>query len=468
MCRALFPAQLPSHVAANARGRIPKEGGGALPPLGHDILRKAIKRTALTNRFMNPLDIFAKALNLPNPWLVTAIELKPTGPDGTDELHIQIDFVRGSRFPCSVDGCGQLCPIHDTEQKTWRHLNFFQYRCYIHARVPRTKCDRHGAKLVDVPWARPHSGFTLLFEGLALSLASEMPVDAVARQLGEHDTRLWRLIDHWVTKGIERQDLSNVTAIGIDETSRKGHNYISVAADLETSTVLYVTKGKDHSVVDSFSKHLKEKGGNPEDIAIATADMSAAFSKGIAENFKNAVRVVDKFHVIKLFTDATDRVRRREAKDKECLKKTRYIWLKNVQNLTEAQLIKFNELSRERLETGRAYRMRCAMQDVYKLKDKEDARTAILKLCSWMRHGRVEEMKSVAETIKDQLEAILAYWDFKYTNALLEGLNSIIQTVKRRARGFRTIDHFRTVIMLTCGKLGLNKLCPYPTMKPAT
>ena len=122
-------------------------------------------------------------------------------------LDIQIDFATGSRFACPACGAPD-CPAHDTDQMTWRHLNFFQHQAYLHARVPRVRCTKCGVKKVSVPWARPDSGFTLLLEALLMSLVSAMPVNAVARLAGEQDTRLWRVIHHYVERARARAKFS--------------------------------------------------------------------------------------------------------------------------------------------------------------------------------------------------------------------------------------------------------------------
>src|SRR6266481_8552304 len=96
----------------------------------------------------------------------------------------------GSRFACSECGVAG-CPADDSENKTWRHLNFFQHEAYLHARVPRVSCKGCGIKRVLVPWARPDSGFTLLFEALVMARVQAMPVAVVARMIDEWDTRLW-------------------------------------------------------------------------------------------------------------------------------------------------------------------------------------------------------------------------------------------------------------------------------------
>ncbi len=141
------------------------------------------------------LDLFKAALGLGEPWRVTRSDFDVA----QGRLDLYLDFPRGARFACAVAGCDQgSCPVHDTEAKTWRHLDFFQYKAFLHARVPRTRCPEHGVHLVEVPWARPESGFTLLFEALLIEFATAMPVARVAAMTREHDTRIWRVLEHHV------------------------------------------------------------------------------------------------------------------------------------------------------------------------------------------------------------------------------------------------------------------------------
>ena len=107
-----------------------------------------------SNRGMDANELFKTALGLQPPWEVASLDFDP----GKRRLDIRVDFQRGSFFPCPV--CGSLSKAHDTEERTWRHLDFFQHAAYLPARVPRCNCDEHGIKTVDVPWARKGSGFT--------------------------------------------------------------------------------------------------------------------------------------------------------------------------------------------------------------------------------------------------------------------------------------------------------------------
>ena len=105
----------------------------------------------------NDIKLFTLALGIQDPWQITKLEL-----DNNLNLHIHISFKNGSKFFCK--SCNKMCPVHDTKEKVWRHLNFFEHKTFIHAKVPRIKCDEHKVHLVDVPWASRKTGFTILFE----------------------------------------------------------------------------------------------------------------------------------------------------------------------------------------------------------------------------------------------------------------------------------------------------------------
>jgi len=402
---------------------------------------------------MDTTSLFAAALNLPAPWSISKVEFKPDSA-GVMELHIELSFPRGSKFACPE--CDAESTAYDTSPRTWRHLNFFQYKTYIHADLPRVKCGEHGVKTIKVPWAREGSGFTLLFESWVVELAKHLPVKTIADMVGEQDTRLWRFIKHYVDEARKREDYSDVDAIGIDETSKKGHKYVTVVVDLNQRKVIFATNGKDSTTVKKFVQDFKEHRGCPDNIRIVTCDMSLGFKKGIQENFVNSSTIIDKFHVIKHANEAVDEVRKAEAKTNFLLKKTKYLWLKNDANLTEAQRTKKKSLQSMHLKTARAYAMRVELQDIYdSYEGRETAEKRLERLCSWIMHSRLEPMKKFAGTVRNHWTEILNYFDHKYTNAILEGVNSIIQNIKRRARGFKNDEYFKTMIYLGCGKLDL-------------
>lgn len=358
-----------------------------------------------------------------------------------------------------ADGKPYETTAHDTIERTWQHLNFFQYKTFIHAKLPRVKDGEGHCPTVQPPWARKGSGFTLLFEALVMELAKHLPVAVIADLVGVTDKRLWRFIRHYVDEARGLKDYSDVSGIGMDETSRKGHNYITVMADLDKRTVLYATEGKDHSAVDRFVADFKAHGGDPDGVRVVTCDMSLGFRKGIADNFRNSETVIDKFHVIKHANEAVDEVRKAESRANGILSGTKYIWLKNSDNLTEGQASKLSELLKasRHLKTGRAYSMRVALQDIYEqCETRLEAEERMGRLCSWMMRSRLEPMKRLCRMIRDHWDEVLNYFEYRVTNSILEGINSIIQNIKRRARGFKNVEYFTTMIYLGCSDLDID------------
>ena len=292
-------------------------------------------------------ELFTQALNLDAPWYIKSINFNIE----EKQLDLHIDFERGSKFPCPQ--CAKLeCNAHDTIDRTWRHLNFFQFKTYIHCRVPRTKCESCGVKQVKVPWARKNSGFTLLMDSLIVLMAQSMPVKAVADLIGEHDTRVWRVVEHYVLKARSEEDFSEVKSVGVDETSKaKGHKYVSAFVDLNESRIIYVCAGKDSATIKAFKTDLEDHKGSGENITNFCSDMSPAFISGVTNTFPKASITYDKFHVMKLMNEAVDQVRRDEQAQNIILKKTRYIWLKNPENLTIMHREKLGSLKDMRLKT---------------------------------------------------------------------------------------------------------------------
>ena len=400
---------------------------------------------------MRDTSLLQMALGIAPPWAVKGSDFDAEAR----RLDIHIDFTPGSRFKCPSCGTSN-CPAHDTEQMTWRHLNFFQHQAYLHARVPRVRCDQCGVKKISVPWARPDSGFTLLFEALLMALVSEMPVNAVARLVGEHDTRLWRVIHHYVERARARLDLSAVTRVAIDETAAKrGQNYITLFVDIDQARTVFAVEGKDAETVAAFADDLRSHGGEPNAVSQVCIDMSAAFIKGTADNLPNAAITFDKFHAVKIINDAVDKVRRAERKQHEELAGTRHIWLSNPANLSKRQRAMLDSISLRHFKTGRAYQIRLTFQEMYQQRSLKAGTGFLKRWYYWATHSRLPPMIEAARTVKRHWDGILRWFDSRIANGLIEGINSLVQAAKAKARGYRSTRNLKAMVYLLTGKLDL-------------
>jgi transposase len=408
--------------------------------------------------------LFERSMGLDDAWEVTGTWFEEV-EGGSDELHVRVARRRGRAVPCPE--CGRRCGVHDTRERTWRHLDIWQFRTYVHCAVPRTDCPEHGVRTVLMPWeVRPNSHFTALFEAQVLAACMRgSTVKAVAESLGEDDRRLWDMLRRAVGQAREAADYSGVRRVGVDETSRaKGHTYISTMLDLDGRRCVAVTDGNDRGAVGRMCEQLEAHGGDRTAIVEVTRDMGRAFSSAVTREMPQATQTIDRFHVMQLLAKATDAVRcdeRRESDEKRAaLSRTKYVWLKREENLTEWQRETRERLApnRSHLRTARACQMTEAMRDVYSCATAGEAGPELDRLVSWMAHSNVAEMRVVAKTLRLNREGILNYFGARLTNAYLEGANSLIQSIKKAARGFRNVEYFKTFIFLRLGGLNFDAL----------
>lgn len=315
---------------------------------------------------------------------------------------------------------------------------------------------------MEPPWAGKSRGFTLLFEALLIQLCCEMPVNAVSRLTGADDNKIWRMLDVYVEAARENESFSSLSRVGLDETSkRKHHDYVTLFVDLDARKTVFVTEGKDSATVGDFCEDLGKHDGDPGKIADVSCDMSPAFIKGIAENLPNAEITFDKFHLMKIINGAVSDIRKSESKENEMLKGTKHIFDKNRSNMSARQLEyleKKLELKGLRLKTVRAYHIREAFQEIYKAESKEEFVARLKKWHSWARRCRLEPMKKAAKTMSEHWEGVVRWYDSRINNGILEGLNSLIQSAKSKARGFKTFRNFKIVIYLVTGDLDFSKI----------
>ena len=388
-------------------------------------------------------------MNVEEPWYIKDIDFNAE----LKQLDIWIDFQKGSKFLCPK--CSdENCSVYDTVEKVWRHLNFFEYKTYLHCRVPRVKCNDCGVHQIEVPWTRKQSGFTLLMDAIILTLAQSMPILKVAKMLDERDTKIWRVIIYYVKKSRAKEDFSRVSIVGIDETSfKKGHKYVTIVADIENSKVLYVCEGKDASTLTKFNEDLTNHGGEPTMIRSISCDMSPSFINGIKNEFPDSKIIFDKFHVMKMMNEAVDEVRKQEQLTVKELKNSKYLWLKNENNLSKEQSERFLSLKNQNLKTVRAYNIKSSLQEFWNSQNRKEATQYLKKWYFWATHSRLTPITEAANTVKKHWEGIMNYFDSKITNGILEGINSIVQLQKRNARGFKNIYYFINMIYLKLGKL---------------
>jgi transposase len=412
---------------------------------------------------MTPEKLFHQMLGLGNEWSVMDCRF-----DENNGVFLEIREASGlwEKLRCPKDAGEVFCYDH-TEALEWRHLNVFEHHCHIRCELPRAKCRQCGhLHRVGPPWEGLSKHFTKAFEAYALLLAREMPIKRAAALVEESDTRFWRMIAAHVSAARAADDMGRVLCVGVDEMNvRKGHQYLTIFADLEQRRVLFGTDGKDAGVWARFADELKGHRGDSNLILEVSMDMSPAYQKGVSHVCPNARVVFDKYHVIANVCQAVDQVRKTESnwggeQARQDLQKTLWLFRKNPGSLTGSERLRMENLRSKNLWTAKAYQMRLVLQEIYAEPHEGKAREAFIHWCQWVRDAAevappmiFGSMRSVARMVFRNLSGILAHWKHRLTNAYMEALNSVFSATKRKARGYRTTPYLLTILYLVAGKL---------------
>lgn len=407
---------------------------------------------------MQDKELYQTILCLDTPWQVADVELDLK----EGEIRVSVEHPRGVKFDCPECGCSLACFDHG-EERRWRHLDSCQFKTILVAKVPRVKCPEHGVKTVSVPWAAGSSRFTLLFERFAIDvMQATQTVKGAMEILNLKWDATWNILERAVKRGKARKTNSPLPRIGIDEKAfLKGQSYVSMIYDLDNSTVEAISDGNDtDAAIACFSQLSKEQIDSVEAVAM---DMSASYVKAtkLVIPLAEGKIVHDRFHVMQLANKAVDKVRKREnreliAEGDTTLVGSKYLWLRSFENQTEAQEARFNAIYDHELDTAKAWGYKEILRNLWLQKDES---TATKYFNDWYKrviHSNLEPMKTLARTIKERLKNVVSYCKHGITNAVAEGMNSKIMSIKRRVGGFRNIENFKTAIFFYCGGLDLN------------
>ena len=405
--------------------------------------------------------MLAGSLDLEEPWYITGAKFDPV----KSVINVYVGIREDAVIVCPRCGGSTKRYGYEPTERSWRHADCLFYPCYVHCRRPRVKCDKCGVQQVTAPFERQNSRHTLLFEGYAMMIMEDVPRRKASRLLRCNEKTLASILSYWVNQAVDSLDLSNVTNLAIDETScKRGHDYVTVTIDAMKRRVFDVQQGRKKEAVTAMRKKLERQGGKASNITAVTSDMSKSYLPGVKENFPKAEQIIDKFHVKKVLTDALDEVRKQEQKEtanKKELFLNRHFLMTPESRMNSEQLTKLAALSKAYPKTGRAFRIVQALDLFYASKDDDEAASQFKHLYSWMRRSRLKPMKDAAETLMNHERQILNYFHDRLTNAVCEGINSMIQAAKRKARGFNTYEGFAAMIYLIAGKLELAVPAPF-------
>ena len=359
---------------------------------------------------------------------------------------------------------------YDTRRRapSWRHLDLGVWRVQIVMAEPlrRLRCPSHGVVVEAVPFARSGAHLTQDLDDLLAWLATRMDKTAISRLCRVSWRTVGRACERVVATELDPDRLDGLVRIGVDEISwRRHHRYLTLVVDHDRGVVIWGAKGRDSATLDEFFTELGTE--RSKQLEAVSLDLGPAFIKSVKADghAPNAVICADPFHVVKLVGDALDEVRRdlwqqlrrlpddRWAKD---FKGARWALLKNPDDLTETQATQLAKIRRTRGGIWRAYEMKEQFRAIFAGDLTRQQATELLdRWCARAQRSRLSPFIKAARTMRHRRDLILNAIEHGISNGRVEGLNTKVRLITRRAYGFHSADAALALVMLGAGPINL-------------
>jgi len=184
-------------------------------------------------------------------------------------------------------------------------------------------------------------------------------------------------------------------------------------------------------------------GGDPDAVTEVCIDMGPGFINGTADSLPKAAVTFDRFHAVKIVNEAVDQVRRTERRVHKMLAGTRSIWQRYPADRSERERANLESPPLRHLETSRAYQIRLAFQELYDQRSTEAGAAFLKRWYFWATHSPLPPIIDAARTVRRRWDGILRWFDCRIANGLIEGINSLVQAAKAKARGYRSIRNLK-------------------------
>ena len=382
------------------------------------------------------------------------------GADGP-ALVVQVRPRKNGRPYCS--GCGRPGPAYDRlEERRFEFVPVWGILVFLAYRMRRVNCKRCGVTVEMVPWCDGKNQLTTTYRWFLAGWAKRLSWSEVASIFRTSWDSVCRAVEHAVEWGLAHRDLSELTALGIDEIAwSRGHRYLTLVYDIggETKRLLAVAEERTEASLRSCLEGLGEPAC--QQVQFVCSDMWKPYLKVIGEKLGDAIHVLDRFHIMQKFGKAIDEIRAEEAKRLErdgyepVLKRSRWCFLKRPENMTDKQTVKLSEILRYNLRTVRAFLLREEFQRFWEYKSAAWAGKFLDEWTSRVMRSRLEPMKKVARTLRTHRQLILNWFRAhgELSSGAVEGLNNKVKLVTRKSYGFRTAEVAKLALLHNLGQL---------------
>ncbi len=369
---------------------------------------------------------------------------------------------KGSKAICS--SCGGKARLYDrrAEGRLFDFVPIWGYKCYFSYRMRRVDCRSCGVKTERVPWAEGKSPITRAYELFLAQWARRLCWKQVAEAFHTSWDSVFRSVKRVVQYGLERRDLEDIGAIGVDEWCKgKGHNYVTLVYQIDQGSrrLLFVSEKRTVKSLLRFFRMLGQRRYSK--IRYVCSDMWRPYLKVIAKKIPQALHVLDRFHIVANLNKALSEIRAGEARRmkaegyQEVLKNTKYCFAKNPENLTDKQRAKLEDVMQYDLKSVKAYLLKESFQALWTYTSAHWAQWYLRKWCYRAARSKLDPIKKFVKSVRKHEKLIINYFRARkrLSSGIVEGLNRNVNLATRKAYGYRTFDALQVALYHTLGDL---------------
>lgn len=386
----------------------------------------------------------------------------------SEELTIEVTLQPHGRSKPVCSGCGKKRSCYDRrDEREFQFILLWGIPIFFYYAMRRVNCPDCGVVVEPVPWCNGKERTTKSFRVFLSNWARSLSWQETARRFGTSWDTVFRSIDWVVRWGLVHRETGEVEAIGVDEIAyRRGHKYLTLVYQVDSGCrrLLYVSKDRTQKSFRGFFRILPES--TLRSLKFICSDMWSNYLKVAMEEAGHAVRILDRFHVMKKFNDKINLVRASEARQMKAdgyepiLKNARWSLLKRPENLTDKQTVKLKELLQYNLRSVRAYLMREDFQRFWTYRSPHWAPKFLDEWCTRVMRSKIEPMKQLAGTLRKHRELLLNWFaaDGELSSGSVEGMNSKAKLAMKKAYGFKSYETIEIALYHQLGKLPEPKL----------
>ena len=380
---------------------------------------------------------------------------------GSDAIEIEILPRKNARAICS--SCHQPAPLYDRlSSRVFEHIPVWGFRVFFRYRMRRVACRSCGVTVEEVPWGSGKRELTRTYMHYLSTWARSLSWKEVAVRFATSWEKVFHSVKYVVNWGLKNRALSGIQAIGIDEVLwHRGQKYLTLVyqIDAEVIRLLWMGKKRTEDTLRQFFGLLGEERSAA--LKFVCTDMWQPYLTVVKERAKQALLILDRFHIVSALNKAIDKVRAGEYRQMKAdghepiLRNSRWCLLKRKENLTEKQEVKLKDLLTYNLKSVRAYLLKEDFHSFWDYLSPAWAGKFLDRWCTRVMRSKLEPMKKVAKTLRNHRKLILNWFKAKkaFSSGVVEGLNNKIKVTMRKSYGFRTFKATQIALYHTLGKL---------------